>query len=97
MGFSVHETIKKERKLKKQRFLSNFQNGQTGEVIAIGGGKEGIGKSFLTANLGIHLAKTGKQIILIDGDLASLNLHTRLGMETPQHTLSDYIQGKVEH
>ena len=33
------------------------------DVIAIGGGKGGIGKSILAANLGVHLASTGRKAI----------------------------------
>jgi flagellar biosynthesis protein FlhG len=83
--------------LRKQRFLSNFQNGQKGEILAIGGGKGGTGKSFITSNLGIHLAKMGNRVILIDADLGCANLHTCLGIEHPELTLSDFMQGKVEH
>ena len=39
------------------------------EIWAIGGGKGGTGKSFIVGNLGIYLAKMGKQVILIDVDL----------------------------
>jgi flagellar biosynthesis protein FlhG len=64
-------------------------------VISIGGGKGGIGKSLISANLGIELARRGKQVVLVDADLGGANLHTTLGLEVPRRTLSDFIERKV--
>src|SRR5713226_2479535 len=38
-------------------------------IIAVGGGKGGIGKTLLTANLGIALAQRGFKVVLVDADL----------------------------
>jgi flagellar biosynthesis protein FlhG len=64
-------------------------------VISIGGGKGGIGKSLISANLGIELARRGKRVVLVDADLGGANLHTTLGLEVPRRTLSDFIERKV--
>jgi flagellar biosynthesis protein FlhG len=66
-------------------------------VISIGGGKGGIGKSLISANLGIELARRGKKVVLVDADLGGANLHTTLGVDVPRRTLSDFIERKVEH
>jgi flagellar biosynthesis protein FlhG len=65
-------------------------------VLAVGGGKGGIGKSLIASNLGIELARRGFQVVLIDADLGGANLHTCLGLELPKRTLSDFISRKVE-
>jgi flagellar biosynthesis protein FlhG len=65
---------------------------QRKEIIAIGGGKGGTGKSFFASNLGIVLAKNNARTLLIDADLGGANLHTCLGVPSPAYTLSDYIQ-----
>jgi flagellar biosynthesis protein FlhG len=65
-------------------------------VVSIGGGKGGIGKSLVAANLGIHLARTGLQVALVDADLGGANLHTCLGVELPRLSLSDFIERRVE-
>ena len=65
-------------------------------VISIGGGKGGIGKSLISANLGIELARRGKRVVLVDADLGGANLHTTLGMDLPRRTLSDFIERKVD-
>ena len=61
-------------------------------VFAIGGGKGGVGKSFLASNLGVMLARGGRQTVLIDADLGGANLHTCLGVSAPETTFSDFIK-----
>ncbi len=66
-------------------------------VWAVGGGKGGIGKSFLTANLGVAAAGLGKRVILIDADLGGPNLHTCLGVRGGSRVnLSDYLEGRID-
>ncbi len=60
-----------------------------------GGGKGGVGKSFLTACVGMVLAKTGKSVIAVDADLGGANLHTYLGIKNPAHTLMDILEDRV--
>jgi len=64
-------------------------------IWTIGGGKGGSGKSFIAANVGICLAKSGLRIILIDADLGGANLHTFLGISPPALSLSDFIKKRV--
>ena len=65
------------------------------KIWAIGGGKGGVGKSLVTANLSICLALMGYKVVAIDLDLGGANLHTCLGIPIPEKTLSDYISKKV--
>ncbi len=57
----------------------------------IGGGKGGTGKSFLTGNIGILLARQKFKTLLIDADLGGANLHTIVGIPCPDVSLSDFI------
>ncbi len=66
-------------------------------VIGIGGGKGGIGKTLLSANLGICFARQGSKVVLVDADLGGANLHTCLGVDLPAVSLSDFVQRQVEH
>ena len=60
------------------------------KVIAVGGGKGGIGKSTFAANLGLTLAQTGKRVVVVDADLGAANLHTIMGVRYPEKTLRDF-------
>lgn len=64
-------------------------------VIAVGGGKGGIGKTLLTANLGICFAKNKWRVVLVDADLGGSNLHTCLGIDFPEVSLSDFVQRRI--
>jgi len=65
------------------------------QIWSVGGGKGGIGKSLLTASVGWQLARMGRRVVLVDADLGGANLHTCLGLPTPQRTLADFIQRRV--
>ncbi|HET7131453.1 MAG TPA: AAA family ATPase, partial [Gammaproteobacteria bacterium] len=61
------------------------------KVIAVTGGKGGVGKTLVAVNLGAALAQLGRSAMLLDADLGLANvdvllgLHTRLNLE---HVLS---------
>jgi flagellar biosynthesis protein FlhG len=65
------------------------------KIWAIGGGKGGVGKSLVSANVSICLALMGHKVVAVDLDLGGANLHTCLGLPIPQVTLSDYVSKKV--
>jgi flagellar biosynthesis protein FlhG len=65
-------------------------------VWAIGGGKGGIGKSVIAANLAVILAQRGFRVVLIDVDLGGANLHTILGVSGKGPTLTDFLHRRSE-
>ena len=65
-------------------------------LLAIGGGKGGVGKTFVTANLATALARLGKRVVVVDVDLEGANLHTTLGVQTPQRSLADFVSEREE-
>ncbi len=65
------------------------------KLWSIGGGKGGVGKSVVSLGLGICLARLGKKVILIDGDLGGANLHTLMGVRYPHVTLEHFLMKKV--
>ena len=65
-------------------------------VIPFGGGKGGVGKTFLVANLATALARQGHRVVAVDGDLEGANLHTCLGVQRPRASLADYVAHREE-
>src|SRR6185295_8430484 len=61
------------------------------QVVAVGGGKGGVGKSLLAANLGIFLATLGKRVIVVDCALGTPNLHLFCGVPRPSRTLAESV------
>lgn len=61
-------------------------------ILAIGGGKGGVGKSMVSANLAVHYAQAGLDVALLDLDFGAANLHTLFGMRKPPRGLGDYFK-----
>ena len=51
-------------------------------VIAVGAGKGGVGKTTVAVNLAIALAKAGSRVGIIDGDIYGPNVPIMLGMKS---------------
>ncbi len=81
---------------RRPRSVAPRPGGRARRVVSVGGGKGGIGKSLIAANLGIELARRGRRVVLVDADLGGANLHTCLGVELPKKTLSDFIERRIE-
>lgn len=52
-----------------------------GEAIVVTSGKGGVGKTTVTANIGIALALAGKRVAVVDADIGLRNLDVVLGLE----------------
>jgi len=63
-----------------------------GKIWAIGGGKGGTGKTFITSAMGTYIAGKGKRVILIDIDIGGANLHSFLGISRPKKSLTDFFE-----
>jgi flagellar biosynthesis protein FlhG len=77
------------------RAETDLPRGSDKKIWAIGGGKGGVGKSLVSANVSICLALMGHKVVAVDLDLGGANLHTCLGLPIPQVTLSDYVSKKI--
>ena len=64
---------------------------QTRTLIAIGSGKGGVGKSTVSANLAIALAKAGKKVGLIDADVYGPSQPTLLGKHDKPQAENDKL------
>jgi flagellar biosynthesis protein FlhG len=65
-------------------------------IVAVGGGKGGVGKSTVAVNLALALARLGHRITLVDADLGAANLHTMLGVVNPTTGLGDFLDHRVD-
>ena len=63
----------------------------TPRVVAIAGGKGGVGKSLVAANVGIFLATLGKRVVLVDAAFGAPNLHIFAGVPRPARSLSEAL------
>jgi len=62
-------------------------------VIAVTGGKGGVGKTSVAVNLATGLAAAGRRVVLLDGDLGLANVDVLLGL-SPRYTLAHVLSGE---
>lgn len=62
------------------------------QVIAVTAGKGGVGKTNVSINLALSLAKQDKRVLLLDADLGLANIDILLGLH-PKHNISHVIEG----
>ena len=82
-------------KLTKTFPLSATRSEPLGPVrtLAVTGGKGGVGKTNVSANLAVALAGMGKRTLLLDADLGLANIDVILGLN-PTFTLADLVAGR---
>lgn len=66
-------------------------------IIAVGGGKGGIGKSFVSSSIAIFLSNMGFETYLVDLDLGGANLHTTLGEGLPKKGVNEFLTDTSLH
>lgn len=63
------------------------------KIIAVSSGKGGVGKTNVSTNLAISMAKQGKEVLLLDADLGMANVDVLLGLNT-EYDLSHVMSGE---
>ncbi|WHZ30029.1 MAG: ParA-like protein [Nitrospira sp.] len=66
-----------------------------GTLISVASGKGGVGKSVVSANLALALAKSGRQVILADLDVGGADAHIMFGELNPPVTLTDFLNKRI--
>jgi flagellar biosynthesis protein FlhG len=61
-------------------------------VVAVTGGKGGVGKSSVAVNLAVSWARRGARTLALDGDMGMADLNLLLGL-APGRSLMDLIGG----
>lgn len=64
------------------------------KILTVASGKGGVGKTNLSANLGLVLAQRGLRVCLFDADLGLPNLDVVLGM-SPKHTVGEALASGI--
>jgi flagellar biosynthesis protein FlhG len=62
------------------------------KVIAVTGGKGGVGKTNVSVNLATALSEMGQRVVLMDADLGLANVDVMLGLRA-QRNISDVLAG----
>ncbi|MBN1997757.1 P-loop NTPase [candidate division KSB1 bacterium] len=81
-------------KTKGEGFVLSQTKPAAKKVIAISGGKGGIGKTVLSAAMGIALAEKGKKVTVIDADISGPNLHLAFGLCPPPLTIREFFENR---
>jgi ATP-binding protein involved in chromosome partitioning len=66
-------------------------------IIAVGSGKGGVGKSTVAVNLAITLAKLGHRTGLLDADVYGPNVPLMMGIQQTPHAVGQRIQPLEAH
>ncbi|MBV5306532.1 MAG: MinD/ParA family protein [Desulfobulbaceae bacterium] len=64
-------------------------------VYAITSGKGGVGKTAVTANIAVSLAKLGKKVLILDADLGLANIDVVFGL-APKFNLNHFFSGEQD-
>jgi flagellar biosynthesis protein FlhG len=73
--------------------LQELNSSRPVKVIAVTGGKGGVGKTTVSANLAVAIAAGGRDVMLVDADLGMANVDVLLGLRTRYH-LGHVVAGK---
>lgn len=65
------------------------------QVIAVTGGKGGVGKTNFSVNLSIALAEMQRRVVLLDADLGLANVDVLLGLKSTRN-LADVLSGECD-
>ena len=75
---------------KKDEISLEIARRSSGNTIAIGGGKGGVGKTIVAVNLALSLSRLHKKITILDGDFGNSNCNTMLGITRVENSLEEY-------
>ena len=65
--------------------LEQLNSSRPVKVIAVTGGKGGVGKTTVSTNIAVAIAAQGRDVMLVDADLGLANVDVLLGVQTRFH------------
>ncbi len=99
----VHERLKRFVRHESRVHLDHIaitEEGISGvsNIVMVGSGKGGVGKSTVATNLAVSMAKSGLRIGLMDADIHGPSLPTLLGIDTrPEVLAEEYLLPVIAH
>ncbi len=75
--------------------LRNMSIAKKTKVVAVTGGKGGVGKTSVSLNTAIALAQSGQNVLVLDADLGLANCDVMLGLRVHKN-LSHVLSGEAE-
>ena len=87
--------LRKLIKKNNEETQDNSVEAKDARIIAVSSGKGGVGKTNVTVNLAIALAKLDKKVIVIDADLGLANIDVVLGI-IPKYNLLHVLKDEME-
>ncbi len=85
--------MRKDRTIDQAEGLRRVVKPRPVKIIAISSGKGGVGKTNVSVNLALSMAKEGKEVLLLDADLGLANVDVMLGLST-EYDLSHVMNGE---
>ena len=73
--------------------LRRMKDARPVKVITVTGGKGGVGKTNICANLAVAIAQLDRRVMLLDGDFGLANVDVLFGLQ-PGHTMADVVRGE---
>ena len=83
-----------EQTMAQRTSVGHRPDSRPAQVVAVTGGKGGVGKTTVSVNLGVSLARRGHETMLFDADLGLANVEVLLGVHS-SYNLSHVIDGLV--
>ena len=63
------------------------------EILVVGGGKGGVGKTCFSVNTAVEIARRGWRVVLMDADLSCSNIESVLGFRSPRRLATFHQTG----
>lgn len=89
----MHDQADELRQLARRRNLHPPTGGAAPRLLAVTGGKGGVGVTTIAVNLAVALARSGRRTVLVDADLTAPDVATLCGLDEG-YSLADVLSAR---